>query len=293
MSQGDERGATVTSDADASPDPDEGSGDAGRDAPLPAGDDPMEVGGRSFGSRLILGTGRYDDPETMMAALRAADPAMVTVAVRRVDLATGHRENLLSWLDPDEFFLLPNTAGCQTAEEAVRYARLAREGGVGDWVKLEVIGDEETLLPDVEETLRAARRLTDDGFTVLAYTNDDLVTALKLEEAGVAAVMPLASPIGSGQGLLNPLNVRLLKRRLRTPVIVDAGVGTASDACETMEQGVDGVLMNTAVAEADHPVAMAAAMRRAVEAGRLAYLAGRMPRREWAVPSSPRSGMLE
>lgn len=254
-------------------------------------DEPMVVAGRSFSSRLILGTGKYPDPETTLAALRAARPAMVTVAVRRVDLESD--ENLISHLEPEEFFLLPNTAGCHTAEEAVRYARLGRAAGLHDWVKLEVVGDEETLLPDVEETIAAARRLVEEGFTVLAYTNDDLVTALKLQDLGVAAVMPLASPIGSGLGLLNPVNVRILKRRLDVPLIVDAGVGTASDACETMEQGVDGILMNTAVAEADHPVAMAEAMRKAVEAGRLAYLAGRMPTREWAVPSSPTSGMVD
>ena len=254
---------------------------------------PLEIGGRTFASRLILGTGKYPDRGTMLAALRAARPAMVTVGVRRVELDGGDREGILSALDPEEFFLLPNTAGCHTAEEALRTARLAREARVGDWVKLEVVGDEETLLPDVEETLKAARTLVDEGFTVLAYSNDDLVTALKLEEAGVAAVMPLASPIGSGLGLLNPVNVRLLKRRLEVPVIVDAGVGTASDACETMEQGVDGILMNTAVAEAEDPVRMAEAMRLAVEAGRLAFLAGRMPRREWAVPSTPREGRLD
>ncbi len=254
-------------------------------------DEPLEVAGRTFTSRLILGTGKYPDPETTVAALREARPAMVTVAVRRVDLEAD--DGLLAHLDPEEFFLLPNTAGCHTAEEAVRYARLGRAAGLHDWVKLEVIGDEETLLPDVEETLAAARTLVGDGFTVLAYTNDDLVSALKLQEAGVAAVMPLASPIGSGLGLLNPVNVRILKRRVDVPLIVDAGVGTASDACETMEQGVDGILMNTAVAEADDPVTMARAMRHAVEAGRLAWLAGRMPRREWAVPSSPTSGMVD
>lgn len=254
--------------------------------------DPLEIAGRTFASRLIAGTGKYEDDEVMVAALRAADPAMVTVGVRRVDLHEGGG-GVTARLDPEEFTLLPNTAGCHTAEEAVRYARLGREAGLSGWVKLEVVGDEETLLPDVEETLGAARVLVEEGFTVLAYTNDDLVTALKLEEAGVAAVMPLASPIGSGLGLLNPVNVRLLERRLDVPVIVDAGVGTASDACETMEQGVDGILMNTALAEADDPVRMAAAMRRAVEAGRLAHLAGRMPEREWAVPSTPDDGMLD
>lgn len=267
------------------------AGSSAADARSEEGVDPLVIDGRTFGSRLIAGTGKYDDPEVMVETLRAADPAMVTVGVRRVDLHGGGG-GIVAHLDPEEFALLPNTAGCHTAEEAVRYARLGREAGFEPWVKLEVVGDEETLLPDVEETLKAARTLVDEGFTVLAYTNDDLVTALKLQEAGVAAVMPLASPIGSGLGLLNPVNVRLLERRLDVPVVVDAGVGTASDACETMEQGVDGILMNTALAEADDPVRMAAAMRRAVEAGRLAYLAGRMPKREWAAPSTPAEGML-
>jgi thiazole synthase len=189
-------------------------------------------------------------------------------------------------------FLLANTAGCYTAADAVRYARLAREAGFNEFVKLEVIGDEETLLPDVQGLLQAAQTLVKEGFKVLAYTNEDLVTALRLEDAGVAAVMPLASPIGSGLGLINPYSVRLIKRRLQVPVVVDAGVGTASDACLTMEQGVDGILMNTAIAAARDPGAMAHAMRLAVEAGRAAFLAGRMPRREVAVPSSPLDGML-
>jgi thiazole synthase len=188
---------------------------------------------------------------------------------------------------------LPNTAGCYSAEDAIRYAQLGRAAGFTDWIKLEVIGDEATLLPDVDGLLQAARELVDEGFKVLAYTNEDLITALKLEDAGVAAVMPLASPIGSGLGLLNPFSIRLIKSRLSVPVIVDAGVGTASDACVTMEQGVDGILMNTAIAAADDPVRMALAMRQATQAGRLAYLAGRMPRREQAVPSSPTSGMLD
>ncbi len=256
-------------------------------------DTPFRLGGRTFRSRLIVGTGKYDDPETTLRALRASGAEMVTVAVRRVDLDAESRESLLHWLDPEEFFLLPNTAGCYDAGEAVRYARLGREAGVNDWVKLEVIGDEETLYPDVAGLLEAAETLVDDGFRVLAYTNADLVTALRLQEIGVAAVMPLASPIGSGLGLRDPVPLRILKRRLDVPVIVDAGVGTASDACLTMEQGVDGVLMNTALAEADDPVAMATAMRHAVRAGRLAYLAGRMPTREYAVPSTPSEGMLE
>ncbi len=255
--------------------------------------DPFRIAERTFDSRLIVGTGKYRSHEQTVAALRASGAEMVTVAVRRVDLDASKQESLLHHLDPAEFFLLPNTAGCYTAEDAIRYARLGREAGLSDWVKLEVIGDQETLLPDTEALLEATRVLVAEGFTVLPYTNDDLITALKLQDAGAAAVMPLASPIGSGLGLLNPLNIRLLKSRLAVPVIVDAGVGTASDACATMEQGVDGILMNTALAAAEEPVRMARAMRMAVEAGREAYLAGRMPRREWAVPSSPSTGMLD
>jgi thiazole synthase len=255
--------------------------------------DPLTIAGRTFESRLIVGTGKYRDSEETVAAIRASGAEMVTVAVRRVDLDATKEESLLHHLDPKEFFLLPNTAGCYTEEDAVRYARLGREAGLSDWVKLEVIGDQETLLPDTESLLAATRTLVAEGFTVLPYTNDDLITALKLQDAGAAAVMPLASPIGSGLGLLNPLNIRLLKNRLDVPVIVDAGVGTASDACATMEQGVDGILMNTALAAADHPVLMAQAMRQAVQAGRIAWLAGRMPKREWAVPSSPFTGMVE
>jgi thiazole synthase len=253
----------------------------------------LVIGDRTFGSRLIVGTGKYRSHEETVDAIRASGAEMVTVAVRRVDLDATREESLLHHLDPAEFFLLPNTAGCYTAEDAIRYARLGREAGLSDWVKLEVIGDQETLLPDTEALLEATRTLVGEGFTVLPYTNDDLITALKLQDAGASAVMPLASPIGSGLGLLNPLNIRLLKARLSVPVIVDAGVGTASDACATMEQGVDGILMNTALAAAGNPVLMARAMRAAVEAGRAAWLAGRMPKREWAVPSSPSAGMLE
>ena len=259
------------------------------EAPAP---DLLLLGGRSFASRLIVGTGKYTDSAETVAAVRASGAEIVTVAVRRVDLDVAAETSLLAHLDPREFFLLPNTAGCFTADEAVRYARLGREAGLSDWVKLEVIGDQQTLLPDVQELLAATRTLVAEGFTVLPYTNDDLITALRLQDAGAAAVMPLASPIGSGLGLLNPVNIRILKSRLDVPVIVDAGVGTASDACLTMEQGVDGVLMNTALAAAGDPVGMARAMKLAVEAGRGAYLSGRMPRREWAVPSSPDAGML-
>ncbi|MEJ2482442.1 MAG: thiazole synthase [Gemmatimonadota bacterium] len=257
------------------------------------GADPLKIADREFGSRLIVGTGKYRSHEETVEAVRASGAEMVTVAVRRVDLNAADRESLLHYLDPDEFFLLPNTAGCFTSEEAIRYARLGREAGLSNWVKLEVIGDQETLLPDTDALLEATRVLVDEGFTVLPYTNDDLITALRLEEAGAAAVMPLASPIGSGLGLLNPVNIRILKERLSVPVIVDAGVGTASDACLTMEQGVDGILMNTALAAAERPVLMAGAMREAVRAGRAAWLAGRMPSREWAVPSSPSTGMVD
>lgn len=253
---------------------------------------PLVIAGRQLRSRLILGTGKYKDNATMVGAIEAADAEMVTVAVRRINLDRTQEEGVLYHLDPARIFLLPNTAGCYTAEDAIRYARLGRAAGLSDWVKLEVIGDQRTLLPDVAATLDAARVLVAEGFKVLAYTNEDLIMALRLEDAGCVAVMPLASPIGSGLGLINPYYIREIKSRLKVPVIVDAGVGTASDACLTMEQGVDGILMNTAVAEAQEPVRMAHAMKLAVEAGRSAYLAGRMPRREVAVPSSPVTGML-
>jgi thiazole synthase len=256
-------------------------------------DIPLIIGGHVFNSRLFVGTGKYRSNAEMSGALEASGAEVVTVAVRRVDLDRSKDESILHYLDPKRWFLLANTAGCYTAEDAVRYARLAREAGFNDFVKLEVIGDQETLLPDVAGTLEATRILVQEGFKVLAYTNEDLITALRLEDAGAAAVMPLASPIGSGLGLLNPFHVRIIKRRLHVPVIVDAGVGTASDACITMEQGVDGILMNTALAAARDPVAMAHAMRLAVEAGRAAFLAGRMPKREVAVPSSPVEGMLD
>ena len=255
-------------------------------------DQPLVIGEVTFTSRLIVGTGKYRTNEVMVDAIRASGAEMVTVAVRRVDLDRTREEGILHHLSPEEFFLLANTAGCYTAEDAVRYARLARAAGFNEFVKLEVIGDERTLLPDVHGTLEAARTLAAEGFKVMAYTNDDLITALRLEDAGCVAVMPLARPIGSGLGVVNPYFIREIKRRLEVPVIVDAGVGTASDACVTMEQGVDGVLMNTALAAADDPVRMSHAMRHAVLAGRLAFLAGRMPSREIAVPSSPTSGML-
>mgnify|MGYP000377278002 CR=1 FL=1 len=253
---------------------------------------PLTIAGRTFRSRLMVGTGKYKTNELMVQSIEASGAEIVTVAVRRVDLDRTREEGVLFHLDPQHYFLLANTAGCYNAEDAIRYARLARAAGFNEWVKLEVIGDQETLLPDTEGLLEATRVLAAEGFKVMAYTNDDLITALRLEEAGAVAVMPLASPIGSGLGMLNPYAIRTIKRRLKVPVIVDAGVGTASDACVVMEQGVDGILMNTGIAAADDPVAMAVAMQKAVDAGRLAYLAGRMPRREVAVPSSPSTGML-
>jgi thiazole synthase len=254
--------------------------------------EPLVIGGREFRSRLMVGTGKYKDNDTMVKATAASGTEVVTVAVRRVDLDRTKEEGILFHLDPKQYFLLANTAGCYTAEDAVRYSRLAREAGFNEFIKLEVLGDEETLLPDVAGLLEATEILVSEGFKVLAYTNDDLITACRLEDAGCVAVMPLASPIGSGLGLINPYNIRTIKKRLSVPVIVDAGVGTASDACITMEQGVDGILMNTALAAADDPVAMGHAMRHAISSGRLAYLAGRMEAREIAVPSSPTAGML-
>lgn len=252
----------------------------------------LTIAGYTFRSRLMVGTGKYRSNEEMVAAIDASGADVVTVAVRRVSLDREDAGGILHHLPPSRFTLLSNTAGCYTADEAIRYARLAREAGFNDLVKLEVIGDRETLLPDTAGLLEATKVLAKEGFKVLAYTNDDLITALRLEDAGAVAVMPLASPIGSGLGLLNPYFIRTIKSRLSVPIIVDAGVGTASDACLVMEQGVDGILMNTALAEARDPVKMATAMKLGVEAGREAYLAGRMPRREVAVPSSPEQGML-
>jgi len=261
-------------------------------ATQPTLDTSFIVGEREFQSRLMVGTGKYPSNAVMVQAIEASGAEVVTVAVRRVDLDRTKDAGVLHHLDPARYFLLANTAGCYSADDAVRYARLARAAGFNEWVKLEVIGDQESLLPDTAGLLDATRVLAADGFKVMAYTNDDLITALRLEDAGAVAVMPLASPIGSGLGLLNPFAIRTIKHRLSVPVIVDAGVGTASDACITMEEGVDGILMNTGIAAAGDPVRMAVAMRLAVEAGRLAHLAGRMPRREIAVPSSPIAGML-
>jgi thiazole synthase len=252
--------------------------------------DPLIIAGRTFTSRLIVGTGKYPSNIVMADAHRAAGAGMVTVAVRRVDLT--QKESLIDYIDQSKIFILPNTAGCYTADEAVRTARLGREVGLSNWVKLEVIGDEKTLFPDNVALLEATRTLVKEGFVVLPYTNDDPVICRKLEEAGAAAVMPLGAPIGSGLGIQNPNNIRLIKAQAAVPVIVDAGVGTASDAAIAMELGADGVLMNTAIALAQDPVAMATAMKLSVEAGRLAFLAGRIPRREFASPSSPTQGLI-
>jgi len=254
--------------------------------------DPLIIAGRTFTSRLVVGTGKYPSHEVMKAAHEASGTEMVTVAVRRVDLSARGAAALLSWIDTSKIFLLPNTAACYTAEDAIRTARLGREAGLSNWVKLEVIGDEQTLFPDNEALLEATRVLVSEGFVVLPYTNDDPIACRKLEDAGAAAVMPLGAPIGSGLGIQNPNNLVIIKERAGIPVIVDAGVGTASDAAIAMELGMDAVLMNSAIAGAGDPPMMAAAMKRAVEAGRLAFLAGRIPRRRYASASSPLEGLV-
>ena len=254
--------------------------------------DPLVIAGRSFQSRLIVGTGKYPSNPVMVQAHEASGAEMVTVAVRRVNISDRSRESLLDYIDTSRYMLLPNTAGCYTADEAVRTARLAREAGLSHWIKLEVIGDEKTLFPDNEALLEATRVLVKEGFVVLPYTNDDPVMCRKLADAGAAAVMPLGAPIGSGLGIQNPNNIRIIKEQAKVPVIVDAGVGTASDAAVAMELGADGVLMNTAIAGAADPVAMARAMKLAVEAGRLAFLAGRIPRKSYATASSPLQGVV-
>lgn len=251
----------------------------------------LVIAGRTFRSRLIVGTGKYPSHPIMQACHEASGADMVTVAVRRVDISR-KTESLLDYIDTTRIFLLPNTAACYTAADAIRTAQLGREAGMSNWVKLEVIGDERTLFPDNEGLLEATRALVKDGFVVLPYTNDDPVMCRKLADAGAAAVMPLGAPIGSGLGIQNPNNIRIIVEQARVPVIVDAGVGTASDAAIAMELGADGVLMNTAIAGATDPVAMARAMKLAVEAGRLAYLAGRIPKKMYASASSPLQGVV-
>jgi thiazole synthase len=254
--------------------------------------DPFVLAGKTYRSRLIVGSGKYTSFEETRRATDAAGAEIITVAVRRVNVTDPSKENLLDYLPLDRFTILPNTAGCYTAEDAIRTCRLAREAGVGSLVKLEVIGDEKNLFPDVVATIEAARVLVKDGFQVLPYTTDDPVTCKKLEDVGCAAVMPLAAPIGSGLGIRNPYNLRIILEQSRVPVIVDAGVGTASHAAEALEMGCDAVLMNTAIAGAKDPILMAEAMRLGVEAGRKAFLAGRIPARLYATASSPLDGLI-
>ncbi len=254
--------------------------------------DSLVIAGRQFRSRLIVGTGKYKSFAETARALEASGAEMVTVAVRRVNLDRS-KESLLDYIDSDKYFLLPNTAGCYTADDAIRTARLAREVGLSDWIKLEVIGDERTLYPDIQATLEATRVLVKEGFTVLPYTSDDVVFAKRLLEAGASAVMPLGAPIGSGLGIQNQANIRILRELIAAvPLIVDAGVGTASDATLAMELGADAVLMNTGIAGAQDPVLMAKAMQHAIQAGRAAYLAGRMPKKLYATASSPLEGVV-
>ncbi|CAN5147007.1 thiazole synthase [soil metagenome] len=253
--------------------------------------DSFELAGRAFASRLIVGTGKYSSFAVMKEALEVSEAQIVTVAVRRVNLGDRSEESLLDWI-PKGMTLLPNTAGCYTAEEAVRAARLGREVGLSEWVKLEVLGDEQTLWPDNEELLKATRTLVAEGFVVFPYTSDDPIVARRLEEAGAAAVMPLGAPIGSGLGIQNANNLSIILERAKVPVILDAGVGTASDACVARERGAAVVLMNTGIAGARDPVRMARAMRAAVRAGRDAFLAGRIPRRRYASASSPSDGRV-
>jgi thiazole synthase len=263
--------------------------------------DSFTIADKTFTSRLIVGTGKYSSPSIMVKAHEASGAEMITVAVRRVNISVprgggaprgSKEESLLDYIDTSKYVLLPNTAGCYSADEAIRTARLGREAGLSNWVKLEVIGDERTLFPDNEELLAATRLLVREGFVVLPYTTDDPVVCRKLEDAGAAAVMPLGAPIGSGLGIQNANNIRIIREFARVPVIVDAGVGTASDAALAMELGADAVLMNTAIAGVQDPVAMAEAMKLAVSAGRLAYLAGRIPRKMYATASSPVEGLV-
>ncbi|HTY21382.1 MAG TPA: thiazole synthase [Geobacteraceae bacterium] len=258
-----------------------------------AANDKLIIAGREFSSRLMVGTGKYASMEQMVKAIEASGAQVITVAVRRVNISDRSKESLLDHIDLKKYTLLPNTAGCYTADEAVRTCRLAREAGLSDFVKLEVLGDEKTLFPDNGELLKAARILVNEGFTVLPYTSDDPIVCKKLEDMGCAAVMPLGAPIGSGLGIRNPYNIRIILENSKVPVIVDAGVGTASDAAIAMELGCDGVLMNTGIAGAKDPIAMAEAMNLAVRAGRLAFLSGRIPKKLYATASSPIEGMIE
>ncbi len=255
-------------------------------------DTPLVIAGKSFHSHLLVGTGKYPSNDVMVRAHEVSGAEIITVAVRRVNVNDHSKESLLDYIDTTKYSLLPNTAGCYTAEDAIRTARLGREAGLSNWIKLEVIGDERTLFPDNEALIAATRELVKEGFVVLPYTNDDPVTCRKLEEAGAAAVMPLGAPIGSGLGIQNPNNIEIIREAATVPVIVDAGVGTASDAAFAMELGVDGVLMNTGIAQATDPIAMAEAMKLAVQSGRLAYQAGRIPRKRYASASSPMLGVV-
>src|SRR6202162_6341136 len=255
--------------------------------------DSLVIAGRPFRSRLIVGTGKYRSFREMQRAHEASGADMITVAVRRVNLTDRSKESLLDYIDRDKYFLLPNTAGCYTADEAIRTARLGREVGLSNWVKLEVIGDQQTLYPDVQATLEATRVLVKEGFTVLPYTSDDVVFAKRLLDAGASAVMPLGAPIGSGMGIQNQAHIRILREMITgVPLIVDAGVGTASDAALAMELGADAVLMNTGIAAAQDPVLMAEAMKNAILAGRQAYRAARMPKKLYATASSPLEGIV-
>src|SRR5262245_31008963 len=254
--------------------------------------DSFVIAGKTFSSRLIVGTGKYPSHAVMRQAHEASGADIVTVAVRRVNISDRSKESLLDYIDTSKIFLLPNTAGCYSADEAIRTAHLGREAGLSNWVKLEVIGDERTLFPDNEQLIAPTRVLVKEGFVVLPYTTDDLIVCRKLEDAGAAAVMPLGAPIGSGLGIQNVNNIRIIREFAKVPVIVDAGVGTASDAALAMELGADGVLMNTAIAGAQDPVSMAESMKLAVKAGRLAYLAGRIPKKMYATASSPVEGVV-
>ena len=254
--------------------------------------DLLTIADKTFTSRLIVGTGKYSSHAVMVQAHEASGAEMITVAVRRVNISDRTKESLLDYVDTSKYFILPNTAGCYTADEAVRTARLGREAGLSNWVKLEVIGDERTLFPDNEALIEATRILVKEGFVVLPYPNDDPIACRKLEDAGASAVMPAGAPIGSGLGIQNVNNLRIIREFARVPLIVDAGVGTASDAALAMELGADGVLMNTAIAGAQDPVSMAEAMKLGVRAGRLAFLSGRIPRRMYANASSPVAGLV-